>query len=114
MAGIECRCFNRAVSNGRSQFSKGRKPLNDAAGRIDYNTDSVVRTPNKKAAILSGPHPRKQQVLPPRFGMPEIGVIRQVDQDVRAFSGELPDKIRKGGFVTDKNAHLASGGRENL
>jgi hypothetical protein len=114
MAGIERGCFNRAILNGRSQFSKGRKTLNNAAGWIDYNRNAIVRAPDEKPAILCGSHPREQQVLPPRFGVPEISIVRQVNQDVCTLPGKLADQVGEGGFITDENTEFVPGGRKNL
>jgi hypothetical protein len=50
-----------------------------------------------------------------RFAVAKIAVVRQIDQDICALAGKLPDQSRKRRFITNKHAQpLAGAGGEYL
>ena len=81
-----------------------RKPLRNAAGRIDGRRDAVVGGANQPAPIFRGPHAGDLEMLFARGAVAEVAVVRQIDQQVGALLDELPDLMRKNRFVADEDA----------
>ena len=81
-----------------------RKPLVNVARRIDYRGNTVVGGADQPAAIFHRAHAGDLQVLLARRAMPEIAVIGNVHQQIRAAFHELADFLGEHRFVADEHA----------
>ncbi len=104
VARVESQVAAVAVGEARGEFGVFFRGADDAAGGIDGGRDAVVCGAKNPAGVFGGAHAHDLQVLVARLAFAEPAVVRDVEENLGAGCGELPDVAREDGFVADEDA----------
>src|SRR5665213_880809 len=103
-ARIERQVITKIVRHRKLAANVGRHTgINPPIG-INGSGESVVRIAQQPAPVFDRSHTSHDQTLSGSRGAPQPAVIRDIDQEPRAGTGETPYLVGKHCLVTDKNA----------
>src|SRR5262249_62410709 len=94
-------CGRKFESHIRARPDMARHSQKDGFVRVNRSGQAAIGIADEPAAIFNGPHTRNAQMLFRSGGAAKPAVVGDIDEQLRAVSGEVADLVRVDRLVND-------------